>query len=70
MNKQYATVKELVENDLKSMDIDNVLDISKNKIDSYYNELVLNKSHLCAKPLKASTVNRLVEKFLKSNNVK
>lgn len=67
MSKQYTTVKDLVFTDLKKRDFSDVKDISQNHIDGYFQDLVRTKAHLCATSIKFSTVNRYVERFIKTN---
>ena len=69
MSKQFTTVRELVNSDLRQkLDLGvSIKTISSEKIDLYFQDLILTKGHLSPIPLKLGTVNRYVEKFVKNN---
>lgn len=64
--KQFNTVKALVWNDLETKSVDEIETISQFNIDEYFQNLQRRKAHLCATALKFSTVNRYVERYLKT----
>lgn len=64
--KQFKTVKALVDKDLETKTVEEIETISEVNIDEYFQKLQRTKAHLCSRALKLSTVNRYVEKYLKT----
>ena len=64
--KTFNTVKSLVWNDLETRTTEEIETISQYSIDEYFQKLQRTQAHKCATALKFSTVNRYVEKYLKT----